>query len=117
MLWVQLFGLEIIAFVVFFNIYETTSVESGPSSIESFVVFEKTIVPKVNFSFVRLSDFTPKEKFDELKAWIVCSTDLEKYLCEKFPAEGGNVIQVGTMVHVFIDGTIYFQKARELVPP
>jgi hypothetical protein len=117
MVWVQVFGIGIIALAVYFNIYQSTPVESGPPPVEKFVVVEKKIEPKVNFPFVGVNDFTPKEKFDELKAGMVCSTDLEKYLCEKFPAEGGNVIQVGTMVHVFIDGTIYFQKARELVPP
>jgi hypothetical protein len=41
---------------------------------------------------------------------------LEKYLCEKFPADAGNVVQVGTMVHIFVDGSVYFQKARDLIP-
>ena len=117
MFWVQIFGIGIVGLAFYFNVYETTPVESGPPPVENFVVVEKKIVPKINFSFVKLNDFTPKEKFDELRAGMVCSTDLEKYLCVKFPAQVGNVIQVGTMVHVFIDGTTYLQKARELVPP
>ena len=117
MMWVQIFGIGIVGIAVYFNVYETRPVESGPPPVDNFVQVEKKIVPKLNFAIVGGSDFTPKEKFDELKAGMVCSTDLEKYLCEKFPAQVGNVIQIGTMVHVFIDGTLYLQKARELVPP
>ena len=116
MLWAQLFGIGIIAVAVYFNVYETVPEESGSPPINNVVQIEKKNAPRTNFSYVGQSDLTPKEKFDELKSGMVCSTDLEKYLCQKFPADVGNVVQVGTMVHIFVDGSVYFQKARDLIP-
>lgn len=116
MLWAQLFGIGIIGFAVYYNVYETVPVESGPPPVANVVLVENKIVPKINFPIVGISDFTPKEKFAELKSGMVCSTDVEKYLCEKFPAVVGNVVQIGTMVHIFVDGSVYFQKARDLIP-
>ncbi len=116
MLWAQLFGIGIIAVAVYYNVYESVPPESGPPPVANVVQVENKMVPKIKFPILGVSDFTPKEKFDELKKGMSCSTDLEKYLCERFPAEVGNVVQVGTMVHVFIDGSIYFQKARDLIP-
>jgi hypothetical protein len=87
---------------VYLNVYESVPVNSGPPLVDNFVVVEKKIVPKLNFSFLGLGDFTPKEKFNDLKSGMVCSTDLEKYLCEKFPAEVGHVVQVGTHFYSFL---------------
>lgn len=64
------------------------------------------------------SEFYPKEKYSTLLGDLKCVTDIEKYFCEKIPgANDGKhgVVQIGTTMHIMIDGDPYIKEAREYV--
>jgi hypothetical protein len=72
------------------------------------------VVPKI--AVVDIADIVPKTKFATILQGQSCTSDLEKYLCEKFPANSPKVIQVGTMMILFLNGGDYYQQAKGLLP-
>ncbi len=63
-----------------------------------------------------------KDKYLQLLVDAKCVTEMEKYFCEKIPyAKGGSygAVQIGSTMHIVIDGDPYIKEAREYVvhPP
>jgi pSer/pThr/pTyr-binding forkhead associated (FHA) protein len=118
----KIIGVSVIAIAVYFNVktQETeppqevgVSVQVPASVVKEQVKAEEPKIIKLN-----QSDLIPKDSFKILINDIKCVNDYEKYLCNKIPGVGDErwgVVQVGTMLNVFIDATPYFQRAQEMV--
>lgn len=117
MLWVKFLAGSILAGAVYLNIFqkeELSEVPVKPAQPKS-VTVKKEIPPEPKSELVDKMDLTDAQKFPEYKQFVSCSTDAEKYLCDLMPA-GTQVVQTGTMVHVFIDGTKYYEQAESMLP-
>ena len=81
-------------------------------------IIERPVAPPVVDETILIdkTDMTPRESFVNLRNDIKCTTDMEKYLCEKIPSSQGNVfgvVQVGTMLNVLVDVSSYYEQAKK----
>lgn len=58
------------------------------------------------------------EKYQNILEDLKCTTDTESTLCDYFPGARDSrfgVIQIGLTIHILVDGTKYFEAAKEYV--
>ncbi len=68
------------------------------------------------FKLVDESSLLPVEKYPEILKNMPCTTDVEKYFCDKIKSVERFSVQVGTSLFVFFDGTDFITKARSSLP-
>lgn len=66
--------------------------------------------------------FIDKQRYLQFLTDAKCITDMEKYFCGIIPGASGNnwgVVQIGTTMHIMIDGDAFIKEARSIVvhPP
>jgi hypothetical protein len=78
-----------------------------------------TVAPVAKILLVDPADLLDSERVTGLFNEIKCTTDAEKFMCEKVLKLSGSskwgAVQIGTMVNVLLDGTEYFSEAGEIL--
>jgi pSer/pThr/pTyr-binding forkhead associated (FHA) protein len=92
-----------------------------PPKVEEVAVVGKILETKplapetVSGKAFEIIEPTSFENATKLMTDLKCTTDVEKYLCEKIPTadtEPWGVVQSGTKLNVMVDGTSSFEEAR-----
>lgn len=118
MFWVKVFCLALVGSAIYynFNVLEPDVTVVAPPVSKVGEIIPPSGPPKPKYPIVDKLDFTSRERLAEIEKGLACTSDLEKYLCDMFPGEGNGAIQSGTMIHVFLNGSDYYQKAMEFIP-
>jgi hypothetical protein len=118
MFWVKVFCVALVGAATYYNFFvlepDVTVVAPPVSKVGE--IIPPSGPPKPKYPIVDKLDFTSKERLTDIEKGLACTSDIEKYLCDMFPAEGNGAIQSGTMIHVYLNGSDYYQKAIELIP-
>ena len=116
---VKIITVCIIAIAVYYNFFNKDSNVSD--------VVETVKTPEINSSLTKIrpiveiplvdqADFATKEKLEEIRKGIGCVSENEKYFCKQTSDNSVSAIQIGTMIHIFVDGKDYYQKAKSIIP-
>jgi pSer/pThr/pTyr-binding forkhead associated (FHA) protein len=116
------FALLILIGAVVYNHLLKKNVKSPEniSEVGKIVIKKAQETPVVSPDIIPKSELVPKEAYERIKADILCTTDIEIYLCDFFPGartEGFGAVQIGLTAHVIIDATTFFEEARNHVNP
>lgn len=82
------------------------------------VVPEQEVPPKTEVQSA-LPEPAGAETFNRLLNDLKCTTESEKFLCERIAEAQGSVwgaVQVGSKVHVLLDGTKFHRRAEDITP-
>lgn len=115
MIYVQIFCAVILIAAFTLNYL---SVDEEPIATQPVFKSQKAVIvaPESRFVLVKKGDLTPFDKILEIQKITPCLNEFEKYLCDNLALNYVSVVQVGTMVHIFLDGNPSYVKARDSMP-